>query len=508
MKYLFISFIFLLFTIKLYSQDEYKELLNDLSDDITEYENRNSKEKKFKFDGKMIGFTLSLLGDHIFEFRMPVIKDYMDFDGYIKSPKVRNDIGLEIYFKKLKLISHWKFDLILNQWVDWRKLIEIIPQENYVSWSPWKFTFSIGFKNYYWGTADQINPTDNINLKDLRKPVDSSKISVFSVYTSFFPADFISLEAIYIPFIMNINLTMNPEDIVEEEYEEADVSIKDIQFKPEHFGLGGKVSFFFRYVDFSFSYLTKIDPYYSMEIELEKQKYYNVHYYTVESIELINKRLHFIGTDLKWSIGIFGLWLEVCYKITEDFFMDKYNIRNHQLSWATGFDFNFGPDSAFYCNIQYFGSFVPFFYSNFYKDYDDGEPDINEDQEYYDIYYYRILTDNLGGVREGLINGIAVHLKWPMLNSLLTPSLKVIYTLPSLYDTDREIRFGSLYLKTQLDIMPFETFNILIGAELFFSWHILENEFDNYEEDLIGSNHKNSNVFLEVRYRWGIDVKR
>ena len=94
---------------------------------------------------------------------------------------------------------------------------------------------------------------------------------------------------------------------------------------------------------------------------------------------------------------------------------------------------------------------------------------MNKNKEYYKEYYYRTIVDLLGGVKEGLIQGVAFDMRWPVLNNKLTPSIKIVYSIPLVYDTNREARYGSLYLNPKLDIMPFETFNIIIGSELFFA---------------------------------------
>jgi hypothetical protein len=188
--------------------------------------------------------------------------------------------------------------------------------------------------------------------------------------------------------------------------------------------------------------------------------------------------------------------------------MEHYHIRNHQLKFVTGFDFNYGPFSDFYFNLQYFGYYNPLFDANFYKDYDNGEFELNKSEGYYEEFYYRSLTDNLGLIREGFLHGIALRMEWPVLSNLLTPSIEITYSIPLLYDTDREARYGNLYFNPELDIMPLDSFHILIGADLFFSWHKLNDEYEIDEENITGTNYKNCNIYLEVRYKWGIDFKK
>ena len=502
--YLIIILIFI--NIFLFSQDDYRDLFDDLSDDSVNQEISSQDKEIVKRPLADMNFNISLIGTHAFEFHIPVIKDNFNFDGYIKSPKIKNDFGIEVVFKNLMLISHWQFDIILNEWGDINEFLEMLPLENYISWSPWKFRFAIGFQNYNWGTGDKINPTDNVNTKDLRLPFNSKKYPAFSVSASFFPADFISMEALYIPFYLQVSSEL-AYSAIEEMYGGTKLGVRS-SINPEYFGVGGKVNFFLRHADFSFSYLTTVDPYNSLEIELEKKGQDPYSYYDLSEAELINRREHNIGADFRTTAGIFGLWFEVCYKITEDFFMERDDIRNHQFSWVTGFDFNYGPDSAFYFNMQYFGYFNPLYDYNFYNDYEDGDFELDKSESYYEEFYYRRITNSLAMISEGFLHGISFNMEWPVLNSLLTPKIRTIYSIPLIYDTNREARYGNLYINPEIDIMPLDSFHILIGSDLFFSWHKLENKLDIDTSNLFGSNYASSNIYIEVRYKWGIDFKK
>lgn len=504
MNKILIIIIILSVSISLFPETGYEDLFNDLTGDTT-------KDKTVKENNNFIpdiGFTLSLSGDHSVDFHIPVIKDNINFDTYFKAPKLKNDLGVEVSVKNLKLVSHWELDLILNKWGDWNNLLEVTPLENYISWSPWKFIFKAGFQEYSWGKADGLNPTDNINARDYRQPIDPRKLPVFSGYAAFFPVDFFSMEIVYIPFFQKDKSPVDMTEMVEDIFPGTDVNIKDTEFKPEYFGLGGKINFYFRYADFSFSYLTKVDPYYSVDIELGKNSIPGNTYYSVDSLDLINRRLHYFGADFKTNIGIFGIWAEICYTLTDDYLMNRDDIRNHQFQWITGFDFNYGPGSNFYFSFQYYGILNPDFYYDFYNDYENGDPEYNKDKEYYKTYYYRSITDSLAGVREGLLQGIIFEMKWPVINALLTPSIVVMYSIPLIYDTNREARYGSLYLNPELDIKPVDSFHIIIGADLFYSWRKLENKLDIDYDDMIGSNYKNTSIYLEIKYKWRFDLHK
>ena len=97
----------------------------------------------------------------------------------------------------------------------------------------------------------------------------------------------------------------------------------------------------------------------------------------------------------------------------------------------------------------------------------------------------------------------------PLLNSLLNPKITIVYLIPLVYDYEHEIRYGALAIRPELDIMPIDSFHIVIGADLFFSWHKVEGEnVDINYNDTFGAFHNDSNIFIEVRYKWDFTWKK
>lgn len=516
-KIFILIFIFLSFF--LFSEENYNDLFNNP-------ENTSDIKKEEKISTGSKDFKMSLLGNHQAEFRMPVIPDYFDFLGYIKAPKFLNTFGIELEYKKLKLISYGTFDIILNETGNWENIINVLPLENYISFSPWKINISVGLQEFSWGTADGLNPTDNINPRDYTVGLNADKIPILAASFSMYPVDFFSFDVIYVPFEQNdifpIDLT---EKISEEIFYDATldstmkkVPIKNpkninqtfLSFDPKNFIVGTKINFRVPKVDFSFSYLYDFDQYWTPNITLLRSQiaYLPKYFYRVESIELIRNRVHRIGTDIKAVIDRFGIWTEFCYTLTDDYLMDNYKKRNHQISFVSGFDFSYGPNDSFYFNLQYFGQVNLNYDNKFYKDYENGEPDPSklDDEKYMEEFYYRAMVDKLCGVNEGFIQGISINMKWPLLDDLLTPSLTVSYILPLIYDYDEEKRYGSLYINPEFDIMPIDSFHISIGASLYFSW--IQKKDKGVElttEDKIGTYYKDSSIYVALSYKWGID---
>ena len=179
--------------------------------------------------------------------------------------------------------------------------------------------------------------------------------------------------------------------------------------------------------------------------------------------------------------------------------------------------------------MQYMGELIPFYDNSFYKDYsksdlgpfkaaigkDDVPFDTGKDEDYYEEYYYRAVLYGLGSSYEGFLQGITFNMEWPVLNDVLTPSIVVGYYLPLIYDYDREAKYGSLYINPELDISPIDSFHILFGADLFYAWHRVEDEdesgeyiFDINRDDKIGSYFDDSNIYLEIVYKWGFDFRK
>lgn len=531
---LIIIFIFILFF--LYSQDDYESLFENSKTGNTDASSDIQNNDLIKQE-----FSLTFNGDLSFEFHLPVTKDHLDFYGDIKAPRFNNDLGIEFAYRTLSVLSNWQIDARLNDFSGIDKILLVQPLENSIKWSPWKFNIGVGFQYFNWGTADGINPTDNLNPRDYRVGLDAEKLPVLSVYAGFYPIDFFSIEAVYIPFEQ---MDFFPDDFTESIPEELfyglsldiskipsldfnlvenpkDAELKSRQFDPLSFTLGGKLNFYLQYIDFSFSYIYDYDRFYTPLIELKKDTVENspdpflnipaFYIYRIRAIDLVKKRIHRFGADMKTSIDRFGLWLEICYTITEDFMMDDYKIRNHNLSWVAGFDFNYGPDDDFYFNLQYIQEINPFFDDRFYNDYEDGEPEAGkaDSKKYMEEYYYRLLTNKLGGIDAGLIQAVSINLKWPVLNDLVTPSVAFLYSIPLIYDYNQEIRYGGIYLNPELDIIPFDSFHIIIGADLYYSWNKKSGKtVDINTQDRIGGYYFHNNIYIEVRYKWKYQFKK
>ena len=135
--------------------------------------------------------------------------------------------------------------------------------------------------------------------------------------------------------------------------------------------------------------------------------------------------------------------------------------------------------------------------------------DDNEEMWYFSVIdVVRALTDSIGGYTEGINLGAIFNIKFNILNNLLTPSFTAAYTLPQNYDGDRGVRYGAVYFKPELDIMPLDSFHILIGADLYFAWK------KDGDKVVIDPNYKtgifyhDTNIYIEVKYKWDYELRK
>jgi hypothetical protein len=218
--FLLIIMIFASSALIINAEENYEDLFKDISTDTKKSEsNNNTKEST-----NDIGFELDLSGTHEFKFHMPVDEDNFNFNGYGKSPKFLNDLGLDITYKTLKVTSGFNFGIILNEIyekadinkIEIAKLLKVLPNENKIEWSPWKFKIGAGYQIFTWGVADKTNPTDNINpmdYNDFSLSTAVKKLPTLAANVSFYPLKFMSLDLIYVPFAEKSYYTS---DIVDE----------------------------------------------------------------------------------------------------------------------------------------------------------------------------------------------------------------------------------------------------------------------------------------------------
>jgi hypothetical protein len=242
----------------------------------------------------------------------------------------------------------------------------------------------IGRQRIAWGTADKLNPTDNINPYDLEDILDFGRHrgSDALVFDYYFSNDF-SLEGVFVPFFQPANmpvgvfagaLSKEPQlapplhlssyntYIHMPEYTFEESSTAALKFKGFVAGIDFSVSYLWGYDGFpsaTFSRLTPIDTLGNIHITSSADFHRN----------------HIFGIDFATSIGGIGLWGEAAaflpehdvvltsdlsplypmspVPVTVDTVMLKKEV---YAKFIVGADYNFANGS--YLNFQYLHGFV------------------------------------------------------------------------------------------------------------------------------------------------------
>jgi hypothetical protein len=242
----------------------------------------------------------------------------------------------------------------------------------------------IGKQRIAWGTADKLNPTDNLNPYDLEDVLDFGRhrgsIALNTQY--YFNSDF-SLQAVYIPIFQPANMPVGifanalapsmelPPPFVLRGFED-EVNMPKFNLG-ESATFGGKIKGFAGGVDFSVSYIWGRDGFpigtYNTITPVDTLGGVNV------DVQTSFFRQHIFGADLATSIGGIGVWAEAAA-----FLPEKEVIMTTDLSalfpgspvpvitdsivlkkevfvkFVVGADYNFA--NGMYLNFQYLHGFI------------------------------------------------------------------------------------------------------------------------------------------------------
>ncbi len=242
----------------------------------------------------------------------------------------------------------------------------------------------IGRQRIVWGTADKLNPTDNLNPYDFEDVLDfgrhrgSDAIS----FDYYFGTDF-SLQAVYIPFFQPANMPVGIfGTVLSSEMEmPPGLTLKDFdnQVNMPKYNLGEsstagiKFKGFAAGFDFSLSYVWGRDGMpvstYNTIIPVDLQGGVSVH------SDLSFFRTHIFGADMAGSIGGLGVWAEAAAFLPENEVVMTNDLsaiplppgvpsitdtlvlkKETYVKFILGADYNFANGS--YLNFQYMHGFI------------------------------------------------------------------------------------------------------------------------------------------------------
>jgi len=220
----------------------------------------------------------------------------------------------------------------------------------------------IGKQRLTWGTADRLNPTDNINPLDFSDITDLGKrLGTNSIKATYYLGD-CYFQGVYVPVFVPAVL---PSDYQSMYPFPAGIPLSDTlvlpttNFTNSMFALkaGGRIFGF----DSSISYFYGFD-----NIPAQKELTYVMPTGTLAGlgVKLEYPKIQTIGLDAAGSIGDVGIWAEIGYTIPEKFDTIAYIIsplpssntgtllQNPYTKFTIGADYTF-PVVGIYANIQY-----------------------------------------------------------------------------------------------------------------------------------------------------------
>ena len=242
----------------------------------------------------------------------------------------------------------------------------------------------IGRQRITWGTADKLNPTDNLNPYDLEDILDfgrhrgSDAISL----NYYFNSDF-SLQAAYIPFFQPANMPIGifanalnptmelPQGMILKNF--TDIVLMPNYDIDESSTVGAKFKGFAAGFDFSLSYVWGRDGLpigtYNTFTPVDTMGGISIH------SDLSFYRTHIFGADLAGSIGGVGVWAEAAAFLPENKVVMTNNLsamypmspvpvtqdttvleKKIYTKFVIGADYNFANGA--YLNFQYMHGFI------------------------------------------------------------------------------------------------------------------------------------------------------
>jgi hypothetical protein len=441
-------------------------------------------------------FALKLDGTHELIYRLPVGSDSWDtgYDGEMKTPRFRNELGVEVTEGDVALVSRWQIDSFLhldaNPTDQWSTSTRVRNLENYLAWNPDLFRLAFGYQVYSWGVADGRNPTDNLNPRDYTTMEGNKdhKIPILSASANWYPTEQVSVETIFVPQAIN---SISPLDY------QARLSswgfattYASIPNKPADFIGGAKVNYRSPAADFSVSYLYDWDQMYTPLISNATG--------TGADISLERKRVHRFGADAKTTVDRFGLWAEGCYTLTGNSNAANYSERLSRFDYTLGGDFSYGPQDDYYLNLQYTGTVIPGFDSS------------RNTETVLQTYYEKMLVASLAGEREAIVQGLTWNAHWNFLDSRVVLTFTGAFSMPFYYDDSSGTRYGNLLLKPEIDFMPVDSFHVTVGTILAYAWIKAPGDHVRLDttQDSLGIYTPFNQVFLSVSYKWNFEQSK
>jgi hypothetical protein len=399
---------------------------------------------------------------------------------------------------------------------------EFVPEETALYWSPGSFRFGVGLQEFSWGVADKANPTDTLNARDYRYDVDAPRLVNPAASVAYYPASWVSLEAVYEPWKVE---SKYPTDFPGTTQAQLTSNATALNAATAALGnplatyvptvttaastagtfntpvYGGRANFFLPGVDLSLSYLYDRDSFYTPVVTMSS--YGGV--WVPQSVNLVYNPVQRFGLNVKTTVDRFGFWLESAYNHTVATWDDTAN-RHDSFNWTAGLDFNYGPASVYYINLQYAGVWVMNYDASTVaaQNASLGVAQLTS-ESYMQNLTYRSLTQTLGDQTEQMLNSLMLRMNWPLNNATVTPSLSGVVAVPYNYDSTDLTRYASAYLNPEIDVMPADGLHLVAGADLAYAWVKVAGGSSvtlDTTYDRLGVYTPQNNLYVRVDFKW------
>lgn len=413
--------------------------------------------------------------------------------------QVKVDSGNLTYLGTLALVG--------NPLVD--QNLAISESETWLQWDVNQFRLRGGYLVHQWGSADELNPSDVLNARDLTKPYyANNKIPALSLGVEWFPTEELALEAVILPFFQKNKLPawamaqlgdLVPQEILPENSLESS-------------SLASRARWFSPFGDLSISYVLGWDPMPSPRVSLLEKDISALYAAPLGSmmvmvpsaLDLVYHRQHYLGLDYKNSVEGWTYWFEAGASLSPDLSMTAVDIRNPFLDGVAGLERSFGPDNDWTINLQYRFSHSLGYDPQQLDAYDTGSLSyINQPLDFYRNHAYALLTNPLGGIDAQWEQSASLFLTLPLNAGQFIPELMVLGQLPGPHHEDPYKRLGGMLASASFTIKVQDEFSIKLGGYFARAWKQKSGEAVvlDYESPL-GSQSKYNSVFLEFSYSW------
>jgi len=202
-------------------------------------------------------------------------------------------------------------------------------REAYVEWRDGGWQVRAGMQVFSWGTAEGLNPTDNLNPRDYLDLVANEKIPVGSLAATYYLSDFTWLEGVVVPYFIPSRFAERrgrwgflrgfPPLPLDYELPETTLGNAQVGLRA-HTSVGGW--------DVSLSYY---DGYYDLPRPVPVAGAFGVPL----AVRMCYDRVRVGGVDFATTVGDFGIHGELAHTWTVGGRDDSY------LQYALGFDYTF-----------------------------------------------------------------------------------------------------------------------------------------------------------------------